>query len=83
MGHFNFEESRQGADVFRLCHEPYGLEQDSEGVAPFDLDFVASMTGNRLRIEVNYGLHCHTAETVEWILAELRGRLRRAADLSR
>ncbi|MCG7204956.1 condensation domain-containing protein [Streptomyces arenae] len=83
MGHFNFEESRQGADVFRLCHEPYGLEQDPDGVAPFDLDFVASMTGSRLRIDVNYGLHCHEPATVEWILAELRGRLRRAAEPSR
>ena len=79
MGHFNFEESRQGADVFSLCHEPYGLEQDAEGTAPFDMDFVASMTGDRLRIDVNYGLHCHKPETVEWILAELRDRLRRAA----
>ncbi|MEU8932005.1 condensation domain-containing protein [Streptomyces sp. NPDC048409] len=82
MGHFNFEESRQGADVFRLCHEPYGLEQDADGVAPFDLDFVASMTGNRLRIDVNYGLHCHEPATVDWILAELRSRLQRAAEPS-
>lgn len=74
-GHFNLEESRQGADLFALCHEPYGLEQDGDGFAPFDLDFVASMAGPRLHLEVNYGLHCHRPETIQSALDEIRNRL--------
>ncbi len=78
MGHFNYQESRQGGDVFKLCHEPYGIEQDPAGIALFDMDFVASMVGQRLRVEINYGINYHKQETVEWVLSRIRAHLRTA-----
>jgi non-ribosomal peptide synthase protein (TIGR01720 family) len=74
-GHFSPAQAARPTDEFTICTMPYGLEQEADAVAPFDLHFSSSITGPRLHVLVQYSLNCHRPETARWILSTLRERL--------
>ncbi|MGX7829148.1 condensation domain-containing protein [Actinokineospora sp. 24-640] len=77
VGTFGFDDISAADELFDLCAEDLGVLQDPATLWPGRLDLVGAEVGDELRLEMNFGTEVHRRETVEALLADIEGLLRR------
>lgn len=75
MGAFGFEDVSSADELFDMCRGPLGRVQDPDGVWPALLDVVGTLTGDRLRVELNFGTRVHRPDTAARLLDRLAALL--------